>query len=178
MADLKIPGNSINATGTDLLDPLKQLLTEINVLGTGDATGGAFSAPSQSVAILESGATGLTKWWSTVIAALGGAAGVTAAANNFWQQQKGGTQAALVLATGAVVAAAVIALAIMVSSDVRGRAHGAVAIYEARSRIAVKFLEVSYGASAKAAAPATAGDKGQQGPAGDKGEQGPAGDKD
>jgi Short C-terminal domain len=75
--------------------------------------------------------------------ALGGITAVTAVATRFWNGQQGGVRIAVVAATGAVIAGVAIALAIIVSSDVRARASGAVAIYDARARVAVKLLDVS-----------------------------------
>ena len=71
---------------------------------------------------------------------------ITAAATRFWDNQQGGTRIAVVAATGAVIAATVIALGIIVSSDVRGRATGAAAIYHTRARVARTFLDASMAA--------------------------------
>jgi hypothetical protein len=157
-SDVEIPGRSIDAdAGTDLLTPLKNILTGINALGgPGDSSGSAFSAPSQSVAIIESGATSLTKWWSAAVGALGGATAITAAASGFWNSQTGATRIALLSATAGVIAAATVAIAWIVTSDVRGRAVGAAAIYEARSRVTEQLLEVAYRASAVPAVAAPA----------------------
>jgi hypothetical protein len=157
---VQIPGDPIDPKGDDVLVPLKDLLEGLNALGTpGSATGSALTSPAQSVAIIESGATALSKVWTTLVGALGGITAVTAVATRFWNGQQGGTRIAVVAVTGAVIAAVAIALAIIVGSDVRARASGAVAIYDARARIAVKLLEVSAAAKQpppKAATPPTA----------------------
>ncbi|MGO8862087.1 MAG: hypothetical protein ACLQRH_15170 [Acidimicrobiales bacterium] len=146
---VKIPGKAIDNSGDDLASPLKALLTDINALGaSSDSAGGAFTKPAQSVAIIESGATALTKWWSGAVGALGGATAITAAITKFWNGQHGGERIALIASTGAVVVAVAIALAVIISSDVRGRAIGASAVYAARAQIATTFIEASLAASA------------------------------
>ncbi len=161
MPQVEIPGKVVDASGEDLLVPLQRMLTGINVLGSSsDATGGAFQSPPQSVAIIESGATALTKWWSGAIAALGGTTAIAAAATRFWNGQQGGSRIALLATTGAVIAAVILALAWIVSSDVRGRASGACCIYEARSGVAQKFLDVALAASSQASGGADAGSHG------------------
>lgn len=136
----------------DLLTPLQSTLKGINLLGDSNDQGSAFKAPDMSVAIIESTATTLTKGWSTVIAAVGGASVVTGAVSAFWTGQSSGIRIALVAGIAGVLAAVAIALAIIISSDVRGRANGASAIYAARAAITVQFLREAYDASAKAAA--------------------------
>jgi len=140
---VQFPGEPIKQTGDDVLDPLDDLLTGINLLGPDGAATGGVTAPAQSVAIIESGATALSKWWSTAVAGLGGVAAITAVATRFWNGVQGGTRIAVVAGVAGVVAASLIALAIIVGSDVRGRALGATAVYAARAKIAVEFLEAS-----------------------------------
>jgi hypothetical protein len=143
MSDIRIPGDAIDANGKDLLEPLQGLLTGISALGSAsDSTGGAFSSPSQGVAIIEAGATALTKWWSGAVAAVGGATVLTASITKFWNGQQGGSRIALLAVTGGLLAAVAIALAIIVSSDVRGRATGAAAIYATRAQVASSMLEL------------------------------------
>lgn len=141
--ELKIPGAAIDNAGTDVLGPLQKLLTGIDVLDTSESTtGGAFKSPSQAEAIIESGATALTKWWAGAVAALGGATAITAAITKFWSGQHGDVRVALLATTGGVIAFVAIALAIIVSSDVRGRAAGAVAIYQTRASVTSSMLEL------------------------------------
>jgi len=141
--DVKIPGAAIDDHGTDLLVPLQKLLTGINALGSSnDSTGGAFQKPSQAVAIIESGATALTKWWSGAVGAVGGATAITAAITKFWSGQHGDVRIALLATTGGVLVAVAIALAVIVSSDVHGRAMGAAAIYATRAQVTSTMLEL------------------------------------
>ncbi len=130
-------------------------MTGVDLLGgDGDAQGGAFSAPAQSVAIIEANATALSKWWSVAVGALGGTTVIATAVSGFWDGETGGVRIALVAATGAIIVAAAIALAMIVSADVRGRAAGAQAIYAARASIAGEFMQAASEASAQATAAA------------------------
>src|ERR1035437_7127104 len=132
-----IPGQSVDSTESDILGPLQKLLAGVSAWGGSNAsTGGAFSTPDQAVAIIESGATALTKWWAGAVGAVGGTTAISAAVTKFWSDQHGGTRIALVATTGAVLASAAVAPAVIISSDVRARALGASALYGARAQIA------------------------------------------
>jgi hypothetical protein len=138
-----IPGGAVDPKGTDILQPLQDILHGVDMLGNGDSTGGAFSSPAQSVAIIESTATALTKWWAGAIAALGGATAITTAATRFWDNLSGSGRAAIIGASGFVIAAALIALAVIIRSDLQARSAGAAALYAGRAAVAVKLLEVA-----------------------------------
>src|ERR1035437_4752734 len=101
-----IPGQSVDSTESDILGPLQKLLAGVNVWGdSNDSTGGAFSTPDQTVAIIESGATALTKWWAGAVGAVGGTTAISAAVTKFWSdQQSSGVRIALLATTGAVPA--------------------------------------------------------------------------
>jgi hypothetical protein len=146
------PGKAVG-DGQDLLPPLQSLLVGLNVLPKPEDVEDdnnfwwAFRGTPQSVAILESGATALSKGWTVVIGALGGAAAITAAVKNFWQSSPLSVQIALLAATAVVVTAAIIAIAQMVSSELKARATGAVALYDARKAVALQFLASSLSVS-------------------------------
>lgn len=156
-ADVTIPGDAIDPAKKDVLAPLLDVLRGVDILAKEGATsGGVGKSPDPSVAIIESGATSLSKVWTAAVSALGGATAITTVATRFWSNLQGNERVAAVAATGAVIAAAIIALAIIVSADVRGRALGTTEIYAARARIAERFLQVSATAKqpvAKAATP-------------------------
>ncbi len=159
----------------DLLAQTQNYLGGLNLLG--DSTGG-----DAAVNVIESGATSLTKVWVGLVGAVGGAAALTTSISNFWNQQHDATRITLIASGAALLAAVVIALALIVSADVRGRSLGATAAYQARSAVAVEFLRVSEeawrAANAPAPAPGPAGPAGPIGPAGQAGppgERGPAG---
>jgi hypothetical protein len=147
VGEVKFPDDAIGDEN-DLLTPAEKLLTGLDLLGPDGAGGGIASPPAQSVAILEANATALSKGWATVIAAVGGISVVTGSVSAFWTGQSSGIRIALIAGVAGVLAAAAIALAIIVSSDVRGRATGATAIYAARAAITVEFLRGAYQASA------------------------------
>lgn len=133
----------------DLLASLQSVLRGVNVLGsaTKDASGGAFTIPDQGEAIIESGATSLTKWYAGTISAAGGATVIFAAVNKFWVSQQGGTKIALIGGVAAVITGLAISLALIVSSDIRCRAMAAHSVYEARRGIAIAYLEAAAAAA-------------------------------
>lgn len=140
--DTKLPRGAVGP-GTDLVGPLQTVLRQINVLpdekASASGASGLLSTPD-SVAVIESGATALSKWWTALVGALGGTAVIVGAVQRFWSNQTGGTRIALIASFAGFLAAAVLAIAIIVSADVRGRATGSVAEYNARSDVTVAFL--------------------------------------
>ncbi len=149
MADnpvVTIPDQAIG--GPDIAAPLQSLLNALNMLDEDDKSGGTWlGTPSQAAAIIESGATSLAKWWAAVLAALGGGTAAATVATRFWNGEQGTARVALLASVGAVVVAAVIALALIVSSDIRSRAAGMSAVYAARATVAQKFLAIAFDAS-------------------------------
>jgi hypothetical protein len=145
---VQFPEQAVNKDGNDILAPLEGLQRDLGILPSDEdlAKSGAsatFTGPPDSVAIIEAGATALSKWWSVVIAGLGGAAAITSAATKFWSGQTGGVRIALVIGTAGLLIAALIAISVMVAADVRGRAHGMAALYAARASVADQFLRQS-----------------------------------
>jgi hypothetical protein len=154
---VQFPGQAFNTNDADILSPLKTLEQGLYILpadGTLPNAGVAatFTGPPDSVAIIEAGATALSKWWSVVIAGLGGAAVITSAVTKFWSGQTGGVRIVLIGGLAGVLIAALIAISVMVAADVRGRAQGQVALYIARANIATQFLQQSAGHPPAAAA--------------------------
>jgi len=145
----QFPADVVDDKGNDLVAPLQQILRGINVWATADELAqandgkGAISGPPASVSIIEAGASALSKWWSVAIGAVGGITVITAAITKFWDSETGGERIAITASIAAVIAAGIVAIAIMVSSDVRGRAAGAVAQYEARAAVATTFLQLT-----------------------------------
>lgn len=149
---VQFPEKALNTSGTDILSPLKDLQQGLGILpdDTDLAKSGAaatFTGPPDSVAIIEAGATALSKWWSVVIAGLGGAAVITSAVTRFWSGQTTGIRIGLIGGMAGLVVAAVIAISVIVAADVKGRALGMVALYTARASIATQFLQQSLSAS-------------------------------
>lgn len=150
--DVQIPGQILNANQKDILGPLKELQQGLGLLPTDtdiakSGVAATFVGPPDSIAIIEAGATALSKWWSVVIAGLGGTAVITSAVTKFWDGQKGGERIALIGGMAGLLIAALITISIIVAADVKGRAQGTVAIYAARASIATHFLQDSLRAS-------------------------------
>ena len=130
----------------DLLPPIQALLRGMQVLpnaGDVQGPGGTFLGPPDSVAVLEAGASSFSKWWALAVGALGGTAAIGTAVTRFWDGQPTSIRASLVASAAFVVAATVIAIAIVVSSDVRARGQAQMAVYAAREAVAVAFLQAA-----------------------------------
>jgi len=104
---------------------------------------GPFDKTPASFAIIEAGATALTRAWTTIAAALGGAAAIGAAIAAFWTGQHLEVQITILAGLAAVLAAMMIALAIMVRADLSARATGAAAQYQARAAMTGAFLQAT-----------------------------------
>ena len=143
---VQIPGNAVSAD-QDIGEPVKELLQDLNLLGTPDETaaagnfGAVFTGPPQSVAVIESGLTAGAKWW-----AAGGGAAVAATWASvlaWWNTQEVPIRCTVAGGALLVTAALVIGIAYLLSSDVRGRAAATVATIEARAKLAQKMVDAS-----------------------------------
>lgn len=150
----------MDADGADIGEPTELLLQKLRLLGTADeveASGkvsAAFGGPPQSVAVIEAGATSLSKWWAAGL----GAAALAAwpAINRFWNDEPD-QQGVLLIGVSIVVAALVLAIGYIVGSDVRGRSAAAVATIEARASIAEAIADLAQEAHVPATAAPTPG---------------------
>lgn len=144
--DVQIPSKAVSA-GADIREPVRELLEDLNLLGTPEdnekAAGiaAAFTGPPQSVALIEAGATAAAKWWSagfgaTVIAAWTAVAG-------WYPDEPESVQVAMVGGGLVVTAAFVIAVGYLMASDVRGRAAAAVSIVGARVEVAKAMVQAA-----------------------------------
>jgi hypothetical protein len=147
-ADVKpvqFPGQAQDAKASDLSDPVVRLLQDLSLLGTKDELAGAstlgavFSGPPQSVAILEAGATAVSKWWSAALGTGITATGVLAAVKGLGAGRTP-VDPALLGDAALVIAAMSLTIAIIVGSDLYGRALGAAAQIRARADVASAFL--------------------------------------
>lgn len=150
----------MDGDGADIGEPTELLLQKLRLLGTADeieASGkfsAAFGGPPQSVAVIEAGATSLSKWWA---AGLGGAAlAALPAIEEFWNDEPD-QQGVLLIGASIVVAALVLAIGYIVGSDVRGRSAAAVATIEARASIAEAMADLAQEAHVPATAAPTPG---------------------
>jgi hypothetical protein len=138
--DVKLPADAVAKQGGDIAEPSKAILQQLQLLGTpaqlkkSRGFVHAFGSPPESVAVIEAGATALSKWWA---AGLGAAVlGAWPAVARFWGDESDATQRVLVIGVSIGIAAAVLAIGYIVGSDVRGRSAAAVATIEARAKIA------------------------------------------
>jgi hypothetical protein len=146
--------------GDDLLAPAQAMLRGLSVLPSeadvkANGPGAAFRGTPDSLSIIESGGTALSKGYAVVIALLGGGTAVTTAVTGFWQNETTSVRIVLVGGTAVFLASAVIAIAVIVSADVKGRAAGSVAQYDVRRQVAMSFLELSLAAHRDATASAS-----------------------
>jgi hypothetical protein len=142
----QFPAQSVNASGDDLGLPTADLLRELGLLpkkgeSAGPAT--AFTGTPDSVAVIEAGATALSKGWAAGMGAM--IVAVWSAVKIWYPAQGSDVQVAVILAAGFGTAALVGGIAYIVGSDVRGRASASVATLEARSRVAEAMIRQSAG---------------------------------
>jgi hypothetical protein len=142
----KVPTGAVG--GDDILAPAQALLRGLSILpASSDLNGNALSVAvtgtPDSVSIIEAGGTALSKGFASLIALLGGATAVTTAVTGFWKNETTTVRVTLLGGSAFFLAAAAIAIAVIVASDVTGRAAGAVAQYEARRHIGTTLLQLS-----------------------------------
>jgi hypothetical protein len=136
---VQIPAKAVAVEGDDVLAPATALLRGLNLLGKPEETadagkpGAAFTGPPQSVALIEAGATAVSKWWATGLGASAIAAWSTVA--SWWGGQAAATQRVALWTAAIITAAAILGIAYLLGSDVRGRAAAAVATIEARCKL-------------------------------------------
>lgn len=141
----RIPRNALDDE-TDLVTPAANLCRGLYLLGDQaemEKAGAAatFAGPPQSVALIEAGATALSKWWA---AGLGGVIIATWSSVFGWYAgQPQPLKIVILWAAGIITAALVLAIAYILGSDIRSRARAAVATIEARSRIAEAFIRAA-----------------------------------
>lgn len=148
--DLPIPV-PLPPPSSSIVDPLQRLLVGVSVLGKSPDRDAAsefksvFTGVSTGVAAIESTATALAKWWATAIGASGALAGIWTAwktsAANFWSPATDvGVRAAAIGAIALVFGTMVLAIAIILSADLRSRSVASAAQYGARAAIADAYM--------------------------------------
>jgi hypothetical protein len=148
-----IPNDAVDSA-KDISVPSVQFLRDLSLLpAEGDlakAKGAkSFLGPPSSVAIIEAGATALSKAWALGLATFVGVA--WGAVLKFWGANPD-QRSVMLWAASITTAALVVAIGYIVASDVRGRAAAMVATYEARADIAIAVIAAAREAS-KAKAP-------------------------
>jgi hypothetical protein len=143
---VQVPGAAVNPQGDDIGEPAAALLHELALLGTEteyDNASKLFSgSPPQSIAIIEAGVTRLTKVWAVLAAAGVSITAVWAAIGSFWAEENDSVRVATLAAAGVVLAVLVVALAWLITSDVKSRAGGAIAQIQARAAVTTSYLNL------------------------------------
>ncbi|GAB2472159.1 hypothetical protein [Jatrophihabitans fulvus] len=133
-----------HAAGDDIAPAVTGMLEDLYLLGSTtemtEARARGLQSPAQSVAVIEAGATALAKWWATAGAALVG--GVWTWAGTHWPADHA-TQRTIIWSLGLLSAALVLAMAHLISSDVRARATASVATITARAAVANRMVAAS-----------------------------------
>ncbi len=137
--------NDNGTTGTVAADEVvtkieldtRSLLERLDLIGTpadqaaAAKAGAFFFGPANSVAIIESQATALSKWWSAGLGS--GVVAAWGAVRVFWNTNPP-VHGVLLWGASIVSAALLLAIAIIVASDVLSRGRGAAATVQARAR--------------------------------------------
>jgi len=89
---------------------------------------------------LTSGATALTKVWTSLVAVVGGGAALTALVRAFWSSLADSVRVALVLGGAALLSVIALAIALIVRGDVASRAAVRAARHQAESTIVATAL--------------------------------------
>lgn len=135
---VQIPSRAVSDLD-DVLGPTNELLRGLELLGTKEdleAANGAtalFRGPPQSVALIEAGATALSKWWAAGLGASLAAVWATVAA--WFEGLPAANQPVVLGGVAFVTAATVLAIGYILGSDIRGRSVAAVATIEARAKL-------------------------------------------
>jgi len=122
------------------------MLHALSLLGSDQELADSASAmsvltgPAPSVAVIEAGATALTKVWSVALAAGVTGTAIVAVVKGVWGDEHDIVRVAIVSGAAIVLAAFGLAIAIIVSTDVRARATAAATVIEVRARVAKTFL--------------------------------------
>jgi hypothetical protein len=141
MADDRVrwPGDTYDAEGSDLGDPLVSLLEQISLIEDPSKEVTAFKTPD-SVQVIRAGATAMSKGWATFIAAGGVGATIVAALQVEWNTAGDTVRVAFMIGMAILLAAISLSIAIIVRADVTSRGRASAARIEARSRFAAEFV--------------------------------------
>lgn len=153
---VQIPSRAVSDRD-DVLGPANELLQGLNLLGTkeelddADKATALFGGPPQSVALIEAGATALSKWWATGLGASVAAMWATVAV--WFGDLPAANQHVVLGGTAVVTAATVLAIGYILGSDVRGRSVAAAATIEARAKLGDALIRAAQLAYRPAPAP-------------------------
>jgi hypothetical protein len=134
--------NDPDKTGSsDNTQELIKLLNSLELLPAPGSTPptGTFEVGDKDFQVLKAGVTKITSWVSRIIAVAGGAGALWAAVEAYFNHSRPGLQITLVAAAAAIVGLAALSLSMVVGADLRARAVGTAALYEARGQVAAAF---------------------------------------
>jgi hypothetical protein len=125
-------------------DPDSELILLLNNLellppSTSTPPTGTFDPGAAEFQVLKSGVTKITGWVSRLIAAAGGAGAVWAAVEAYFNRSRPDLQITLVASAAAIIGLAALAMALVISADLRARAEGTAAQYRARGQVAAAY---------------------------------------
>lgn len=154
----RLPGNAIDPEGADVVAPTVAVLEELYLLPTQadlDAAGGPLAVlggQSQSVAVIESTAMAISKWWAALLGMTVPAGWVAVA--KFWDEiaakdagpiQMATSQRTFMLAVAIASAAAILSIGYIVGTDIRARASASAATIAARQGVAQTVMQLARG---------------------------------
>lgn len=131
---------------------LDELLQGLALLGTDTdrneaANLGWNGRTPDSMQVIKSGATGVSRWWSKTIAAAGGLVGaattITGFIRTFATQTSEAVTVALIAGGAFVLGATAIAIALFVSGDLGARGRATAARHAARGVVTAAFLQAT-----------------------------------
>ena len=134
--------NDPDKTGSsDNTQELIKLLNSLELLPAPGSTPptGTFEVGDKDFQVLKAGVTKITSWVSRIIVVAGGAGAVWAAVEAYFNHSRPGLQITLVAAAAAIVGLAALSLSMVIGADLRARAVGTAALYEARGQVAAAF---------------------------------------
>lgn len=142
------PAKAYASEGEDLSAPIKQLLTDLRLLESPLANEEVtwVKGTPQSLQVMTSGATSISKWVAALVAGGGGLAAIATGLNGFFgavgpdELDTPLVRASFILGGSLLGAAVVLALALVVRADVSGRASSSAAQFEARAAVASALL--------------------------------------
>ena len=138
---------------------LQTLLQGVNLLGQEISDSTALKGKNDpGASALESVTATITKGAGAAVAALGGTSAVTAFIGKFWDGNSD-SRTSIVFGASIVSAASVLALALLIASDLRARSQSQSAMYNARAAVVIQFMKFFPPPSSKAEAPAPSGQK-------------------
>jgi hypothetical protein len=143
--DVRFPGDAVDDAATDIQAATAELLRGLSVLETEEDAKKADDAKVMwstypSLQVISAGAMSISKVATVLIAGLGGSSVIVPWATGFWEEADEVLKIAYLAFAAVVIAALLIALAIVVRSDVMARSEASAAQYAARASIAVSFV--------------------------------------